>query len=174
MKKNLLLSIAALLIAGNCHAQKPRYAASTQTWKFGNQVWSDAIQISGCDKSDFINSNTTPACRSLTFAGLKWYYYNWAYVEKNQNSLCPAPWRVPSKCDIEELIGHYESKSVIKKWGYTGYVDAGEMKYLEDFAGVWSISKDSNSYSFALINEKGSISVEYKYRELGFQVRCVR
>jgi hypothetical protein len=32
----------------------PRYAASTQTWTFGEQIWSDAIHIPECNKTDFI------------------------------------------------------------------------------------------------------------------------
>jgi hypothetical protein len=81
----------------------PWYAASAKTWKVGNQIWSDVINIPTCDKEPFTNSNTDPQCRSYTVDRVKYYYYNWPYVNANASTLCPSPWRVPSGNDYIAL-----------------------------------------------------------------------
>jgi hypothetical protein len=66
MKKILII----LMLCGVCYSyaqDTPRYAASTKTWVFGYQIWSDAIQIPSCNKSSFKVSFTEPDCRSYTF-----------------------------------------------------------------------------------------------------------
>jgi uncharacterized protein (TIGR02145 family) len=82
----------------------PQYAASTKMWTVGSQVWSDFINVvPTCDHDAFTSSNDVPYCRSHMRDGKKWYYYNWAYVQANKNTLCPSPWRVPSKDDFIAL-----------------------------------------------------------------------
>jgi hypothetical protein len=85
----------------------PQYAASTKTWTVGSQIWSDVINIPECDHDAFTNSNTDPYCRSYTTNGKKYYYYNWPYVNANNKTLCPSPWRVPSGDDYIALDGAF-------------------------------------------------------------------
>ncbi|MDR3180730.1 MAG: hypothetical protein LBT61_02235, partial [Prevotellaceae bacterium] len=101
MKKLLLLFGLPLLC--NCSKEEtvtpPPYAASDETWKFGNLTWSDAIHDPACDKSDFrggmINDDPPEADgRSYTYKKKTFYYYSWLYVYENAERLCPSPWRV--------------------------------------------------------------------------------
>jgi hypothetical protein len=179
MKKLLLLSFAALLIAGNCYAQTPPRAASTQTWTFGEQVWSDAIRMPRCDKSDFIESYTFPDCRSYTDGNSTWYYYNWAYVEVNKKWLCPAPWRVPTKDDFEVLIGNTTPNSLIEAWGLPGivyfdYKDEMRMLYVEERGRNWSMTDYSYWESYAIEWGEEGLQVRALGKMRGLQVRCVR
>jgi hypothetical protein len=43
-----------IMLCGICYgyAQTPPYAASTKTWQFGEQLWSDAIHEPLCNKED--------------------------------------------------------------------------------------------------------------------------
>jgi hypothetical protein len=82
----------------------PPYAATTRTWVFGDQIWSDAIHIPVCNKETFENSYTEPQCHSYTENGKIWYYYNGIYVMTNQHAMCPSPWRVPTTADFRNLM----------------------------------------------------------------------
>jgi hypothetical protein len=106
-EKILLFTIAALVIFSGCKKDEepetittPTYAASKNVWKFGDQIWSDAIQIPDCNKSSFEISSTVPQCCSYTYEGNTYYYYNWAYVHEYKKILCPGKiWRVPSRAN---------------------------------------------------------------------------
>jgi hypothetical protein len=72
--KNYEKKITIIMLCGviSGYAQNtPRYAASTTTWKYGEQTWSDAIQVPECDKEDF-EASSTPQCRSYTKDGTTW------------------------------------------------------------------------------------------------------
>jgi hypothetical protein len=129
MKKILTIAALALLTLGGCNKnnendeniETPPNAASTKTWKFGDQIWSDAIRIPDCDKSDFIYGNTTPDCRSYTAGSSKWYYYNKLYVEDNREKMCPSPWRLPYQDDFDELFTNITGTTIIGGWGAPGW-----------------------------------------------------
>jgi hypothetical protein len=118
MKKILLLSFAFLLITGLCNAQvkTPPHAASTRTWRFGNQVWSDIIQIPACNKKSFDDSDDFPDCCNGRSAR-SGYYYNWAYVNAYKSTLCPGPWRIPTKDDFEALLSFAGYGDLNRQWG---------------------------------------------------------
>jgi uncharacterized protein (TIGR02145 family) len=162
MKKFLLLSFAALLLAGNCPAQTPPHSASTQTWTFGNQVWSDAIQIPECNKTDFTESDETPDCLSYTFVETIRYYYNWSYVNANKNTLCPAPWRVPTLEDFEVLLQHTTTTTLMDAWKLES----------DDSCWTTTASGSQNAYYWAYVCADMGIVNGRRYDDM--RVRCVR
>jgi hypothetical protein len=89
----------------------PPHAASSKTWKFGNQTWSDVIQIPECNKETFEASYTTPQCYCNSG-----YLYNWVYVNTNAYTLCPNPWRVPSDSDLRALIATVPYQELVEHW----------------------------------------------------------
>jgi hypothetical protein len=117
----------------------PPYAASTQTWKFGGQKWSDAIHMPGCDKTSFNQSTTEPDCRSYSSNGNTWYYYNWPYVAANASTLCPAPWRVPSMRDFQTLANNASRVQLMTAWRRGGHMMTNHEPYdLGDRVELWS------------------------------------
>jgi hypothetical protein len=174
MKKIFLLSFAFLLIAGNSHAQTPPHAASTQTWTFGNQVWSDAIRIPDCNKTNFTASDDLPDCRSYTEGTKTWYYYNWAYVNAYKYTLCPKPWHVPSRQEFDVLTTIAGSGDLIRFWGLTGEAYGGDVYYVEDAAKYWSSTPNGSADAYNLYYHYGYHDVSYVTKENGFPVRCVR
>jgi uncharacterized protein (TIGR02145 family) len=113
----------------------PPYAASTQIWTVGNQIWSDAINVPACDHDAFTADQKHPYCRSYTTNGKKWYYYNWVYVKTNLNTLCPSPWRVPTANDfiaLDKVFGGSGSNrtSVALSWITEHYVNT--------WGGIWA------------------------------------
>jgi uncharacterized protein (TIGR02145 family) len=167
----------------------PPYAASTKTWTVGNQIWSDVINVPECDHDAFTNSTTDPYCRSYSIDGIKWYYYNWVYVNKNLKTLCPAQWRVPTTDDFtvldKALGGSGQDRSnvpltwitahYLREWGseLNGWVN-GIMQGVGDALVYWS-DEVSSTGRYLCVYTDGRIYLAYAASKVhGFNVRCVK
>jgi hypothetical protein len=153
----------------------PSYAASTQTWTFGAQTWSDAIRIPECDKESFTSDYNNPQCRSYTEGANTWYYYNWPYVNANKGTLCPSPWRVPSREDFDALVSNTTYSALSSAWGYGGYT-ISSLNNVSVTAYHWSSTESSSNITYAHFLRYGSdnLYVTTLYKDAGMQVRCVR
>jgi uncharacterized protein (TIGR02145 family) len=158
----------------------PPYAASTQTRVFGDQTWSDAIQIPDCNKTDFTNDDNNPQCRSHTESGKTWYYYNWAHVNQNAATLCPSPWRVPSQSDFSTLVSNLGGNNqtardaIIAAWGYGGYAQGSSMGTVDSGAYYWSSTENSTTNAYNLYYGSSNLNMLFNTKYNGFQVRCVK
>ncbi|MDR3367435.1 MAG: hypothetical protein LBO71_10790, partial [Prevotellaceae bacterium] len=153
----------------------PTHAASTQTWTFGNQTWSDAIQIPSCNQTTFVGNFIGPQCRSYTSGINTWYYYNWKYVDDNKSTLCPSPWHVPNQGDIAALVANTDS-DLLHTWGYGGHATGNSMFGESTQAYYWTLSTYGPDASQAYIGayENGSMYQSNISKDLGLQVRCVK
>jgi hypothetical protein len=155
----------------------PLYAASNKVWIFGNQTWSDAIQIPECKKTSFENSYTGQQCRNSTSGTNMWYYYNWSYVNTNKDSLCPSPWRVPLVEDFRTLMNNTNSKTLAISWGYGGLADSTSVNNTGSDALYWSSIESSTRRAYSLYFGTGNGVAglqDSTYKRNGFQVRCVK
>jgi hypothetical protein len=156
----------------------PPHATSTKTWEFGDQIWSDAIQMPECNKTSFTDSETKPDCRSYTSNRNTWYYYNWPYVIKNSVKMCPSPWRVPSKSDFSTLVSNTTNSTLINAWGYGGLANSNLNFVANESEQTFYCS--STEYSGAtnrayyLTYYSCCLFVDNTYKGYGFQVRCVK
>ncbi|MDR3180318.1 MAG: hypothetical protein LBT61_00100 [Prevotellaceae bacterium] len=152
----------------------PPAAASTRTWTFDDQMWSDAIHIPACNQDDFTLDLTTPYCRSYTVGETSRYYYNWVYVSQNATELCPTPWRVPSESDFNTLVSNTDYSALIAAWGYGGSAYGNEMDDVNTGAYYWS-SMESGAFTASdLSYYNGGLYVGSHSKRQGFQVRCVK
>jgi hypothetical protein len=184
MKKILTIAALTLLTLDGCNknnenGETPPYAASTQTWTFGDQTWSDAIRIPACNKSDFISpdfigSITAPDCRSYTYGSTTWHYYNWPYVIANHDKMCPAPWRVPSREDFERLDANTNDKTLAAAWELAGFAYGSSMNYDGSYGYYWSSTEYDTRYACILGIVSGSAETADHNKGYGYQVRCVR
>jgi hypothetical protein len=178
-----------LTFSGNCEMRlvespsTPPFAASTQTWTFGTQTWSDAIHIPGCRKTDFELSYTEPNCRSFTAGTNTWYYYNWAYVTQNATQLCPDPWSVPDYWHIQQLYAfQYLDGLFVWEGAATGGVVTAKMISDFNIYGEYWTSTTYESYylSHALRVRQYSdargelVDPTHTNHDFGLQVRCVK
>lgn len=188
MKKNfkiqiLILPVALTLFFG-CKKDAetvtaPPYAATTQTWEFGNRTWSDAIHIPACNKADFdggVNEAPKADGRSLTTdEGKTYYYYSWPYVIENAKTLCPDPWRVPTIADIAAAVAVAPALDVA--WGLSGFVDeGGHPHYVGEYGSLWSSTPVENTTDKAhgiLWSDLLPVPDQYNITN-GDAVRCVR
>jgi uncharacterized protein (TIGR02145 family) len=176
-------STAAGTITVNAAATTPPNAASTNTWVFGSQTWSDAIHISSdCNKSSFTNDYDNPQCRSDNSGsdGKLRYYYNWAYVNANAATLCPSSlgWRVPSRADFMTLVNNTNVTywTLYSAWDYGGYAYDSYMFSTSSVGMYWSsTSSDIAGLAYYLDYTYGALNVVVvEARVRGFQVRCVK
>jgi hypothetical protein len=184
MKKSLFLmmiAVAAIAFAGcgedestNDDVVTPPYAASTMTWVFGSQTWSDAIHIPECGSPSFESSSTVPQCRSYTSGTNTRYYYNWAYVNTYVSKLCPSPWRVPTYEDFEMLVNNIDYSTLVASWGYGGVAYSSIMDYVSLYAYYWSSSQLDTDSAYRLDYTDHSLGVDNASKRCGFQVRCVK
>jgi hypothetical protein len=157
-------------------AEHPFYAAGTQTWTFGAStlVWSDAIHIPDCNKSDFTDSYTEPHCRSYTDGANTWYYYNWPYVNANKSTMCPSPWRVPTKEDFDLLADNASNSDLVAAWGYGGSADSTFVSEMSIFAYYWSATESDSAFADELNYYSGGLGTNIASKFYGDQVRCVK
>jgi uncharacterized protein (TIGR02145 family) len=158
----------------------PPQAASTRTWTFGDQTWSDAIQVQECNKADFIESESVPDCRSYADpeSGKTFYYYNWPYVRANAAHMCQANWRVPARTDFEELAASVDGATFGAAWGgvYGGIAYSSSVEYTGSGAYYWSstVGSSNTNRAYYLNYYSGTLFVSGTFKYYGFQVRCVK
>jgi hypothetical protein len=174
MKTKILTIIMLCGVWGGYAQTTPRYAASALTWVFGSQTWSDAIQVPECNKTSFTNSSTNSDCRSYTFEGKTYYYYNWPYVIQHATTLCPAPWRVPTNSDQNALVSVTTTPALATAWGLAGHTFSMDMYAVGSRGYIWSSTAISTTTSYNLAYGSGSQLISRPDKYLGFQVRCVR
>jgi hypothetical protein len=165
------------------------YAASTQTWTFGQQIWSDAIHIPDCNKTTFPDSYTEPSCRSYKSGANTRYYYNWPYVVANASTLCPSPWRVPSHDDHVILADNTTDSELIREWGFGGLAYRSEsnnyMIAVNTNALFWSSTENEDEHSIGVDYFEFSYALGYSSdwpdidtsdtnKHYGLQMRCVK
>jgi hypothetical protein len=170
-----MMIAAATMVFSGCSkdddesAKTPPYAATTQTWTFGDQTWSDAIQMPDCNKEAFEDSETVSQGRSYTSGGKAYYYYNWAYVNANKNKLCPSPWRVPTALDFGVLVSYNILSTVADAWGTGGYAIGSSIKDVSSSAYFWSSEVGGHYYYYYLGEYADDLT-----KAAGMQVRCVK
>jgi uncharacterized protein (TIGR02145 family) len=158
--------------------------AGTKTYTTCGQIWSEPVKIAACDQTSFTNNTTTPYCRSYTYNSIKYFYYNWAYVNANKDTMCPTPWHVPANDEFEYLLNCLGPSETSGKyypeystWGgaLAGYA-YNALMYQVDAAGrYWSSTPLGEQIAHSLrIESNNAIRDDDTYKRSGFQVRCVR
>jgi hypothetical protein len=169
--------LTILLLCGVCfgYAQNtPPHAASTKTWKFGSQTWSDAIEMPGCNKKTIGESATEPRCLNSTEGSNTWFYYNWVYVNANAKMMCPAPWRVPTYDDLVRLIDLPAPRNLMFLWNAGGMVIDDYLACPACFYTQWSITPADGKQAIYFGADESGTELMPAQREHYLQVRCVK
>jgi len=203
--KKLIFSIIVIAFFTSCNQTNFLGKVSfvtDQTWTVGNQIWSDLVTATDCNKTDFDGGVYDSISED-------WYYnidcrsnpnqkgdlFSWRAVNELKKELCPAPWRVPDTADFRDLdiaLGgtgnHHDIDTTmiqlnkyINIWGATfgGYCCRDGSLYGLDFIGkYWSQSDNSTNEYWAYrsaYNKYGTINPYSLYHKIyGLPLRCVR
>ncbi len=204
MKKHFFLSVAVIstmfAVFTGCRKElqeeKPTLGTITfktaQTWKIGDQEWSDVVMATGCEEGNFRGEDNSTRnfcadCRQNPDYG---DLFSWQAVNQYDSILCPDDWRVPTKEDFVNLdialggTGNTVRDSTLRNnylivWGGTcgGYCNAdGFLRNQGSGAGYWSQSEYSSGNAYYLYFGSGGLVYpqDYYYKGGGFSLRCVR
>jgi hypothetical protein len=171
--KKILTIIMLCGVMGGYAQNTPPYAASTKTWTFGNQTWSDAIQFPTCNKPNSKRDDFVPYCSSETQDTKTRYYYNWSYVAQVATELCPSPWRVPTVQDFKQLFSKTKFNTVFSAWhdGFWVIIDHEKSPAAQLY---WSATptKINEAYLIGLTDESNE-TVSFMKR-VHAMLRCVK
>ncbi|MDR0729894.1 MAG: DUF1566 domain-containing protein [Prevotellaceae bacterium] len=148
-----------------------------------NHVWSEPIRIAACDKTVWTAHSTAPMCRSDAYNGIKYYYYNWPYMDTNKKTMCPSPWRVPDADDFDALLnclgtspanGVYYPESSTWCGALAGFIYDSSLRYGGLRGLYWSSTESENDTAYSLDFTTSSASMNRNLKTFGMQIRCVR
>jgi uncharacterized protein (TIGR02145 family) len=179
---------------------------SDQEWTVeGNgitQIWSDAVQMTGCDSifngdAMFVGETSyvvfLPNCRSNpNFRG---NLFSWAAVGYFGSKLCPPPWRVPTAkdfCDLNKILfdvttchthkvtPEHTAAAFVNVMGGT-FAGASSSRGQLSFGNVksyyWSQTEYDAHYAYYFnIDVHGNVQPQClsNSKAIGFSLRCVR
>ena len=142
--------------------------------------WSGELRNpAGCTRREGVEEMTTgniflPQFRD--WDGYSGYFYNWACVDLYAWSLCPSPWRIPTRKDVEALLKCTTCSALQAAWDITGYDSYGWLALHDEWSLNWtSEPKDkTNAWGFGYDAGTGYLGWWWGERTKGLQVRCVR
>ncbi|MDR2906593.1 MAG: hypothetical protein LBU91_01210 [Bacteroidales bacterium] len=166
--------------------------ATDEIWVVGNQVWSDAVTTSSCQKENYdgggFGTFFKTDCRSNP--SYKGDLFSWCAIAGYDDVLCPMPWRVPAANDfmaLNRLFGGVENAqynfTLIDKyfndWGgaYGGASNIdGSLINQNSAANYWSQSEyDANNGYNLHFNAEGLVYPQGAvHKTYGHSLRCVR
>jgi hypothetical protein len=154
----------------------PSGAASTQTWIFGSQTWSDRVVVapSGCASVTTLSETSYPPAQYKISSNR--YYYNWTCVNTASTQLCPSPWRVPTRDDFNTLGNNATGSTLGSAWGYGGYAAGNNIYATDSYGYYWSSTElgGGNAYYFCHLTSSTLTTTAPANQVFGYQVRCVK
>jgi hypothetical protein len=146
--------------------------ASTHTWTFGSQTWTDRItaDLSSCHKVDKTLSKATAPVQYKVSGGR--YYYTWQCAYNNRETLCPSPWRLPTRSDINVLINNNFGSILKSEWGTGGFAESDNITF-SAVGYCWTSTSSNSEYAYNMTySDNAGEHTNTKFR--GMQVHCVK
>jgi uncharacterized protein (TIGR02145 family) len=176
---------------------------SDQTWTIEGrgitQIWSDAVQATGCQK--FLRRFSGDAGDALYLADCRYNpdrtgsFFSWCAVANYGSSLCPEPWRVPTAedfCNLDKILfnsnmcysrkktSEQAGEAFIDIWGGTfsgASGSRGNLYFQDEKSFYWSQTEYNSSYAYHLTFDiQGNVISQNidNLKSLGFLLRCIR
>jgi hypothetical protein len=160
----------------------PPGAASTQTWVWGSQTWSDRIAVapSSCTKKTTLTIGEiyyNPSAEYIVLSG-NYYYNRRCFEQAGSSELCPSPWRVPTYSDVNALSDIFRGGKLSFPWPTPGRVEGATLVDVDTgFAHLVDKVNYEGYYMYwtsPLIMGSGPQSNRTTYNMFGLQIRCIK
>jgi uncharacterized protein (TIGR02145 family) len=176
-------------------------AVSAQTWMIDKQTWSAPLMKAqaGCTDVTDLGTTNPPTSALYRSSGLysgSGYLYNWKCVYENSdtanpNSLCPSPWRVPTRSDfitLDKALGgpgynrvgespEWIRNNYVGAWGsaYGGGASDNHFSFGDQHAFYWAKDGTGAEGECMVHRADGVVyTSDSRFARYGFQVRCVK
>jgi hypothetical protein len=125
------------------------------------QTWSYPVTASNCQKSTFdggAGNDYNADCRANP-SGYRGDFFSWCAVKRFENTLCPAPWRVPTDKDFAHL-----SQTLCGNWLGTYHVSRNSRRDCHtQFLTTWSGLHHGFSDPTGKVYEQGRLVYYWEY-----------
>ncbi|MDR2362034.1 MAG: efflux RND transporter permease subunit [Prevotellaceae bacterium] len=115
------------------------------------QIWKYPVEIAACDDSFTVARNRIVVV--IPTNNVKYFYYNWPYVDANKASMCIFPWRVPTYSDFNTLLNCASVSPTIlnNDWRMPGYANSSSMDNVGTSGIYWSSTEYDSSPCVLLV-----------------------
>jgi hypothetical protein len=158
------------------HATLPP-GAGTATWTFCSQVWSGALRqaVAGCASMTTLSTALPPPAQYRVYDATSGYFYNWTCVNENAETMCPSPWRVPTKTDLETLNNCTAAKIIPADWGLNGTADGSSIVNRGSNSNYWSNTTERLNVAWRMgVTSYGPGGLSETYQYMGMEIHCVK
>ena len=202
------------------------YFKTNREWTISNgtinQIWSDVVLAPGCNKITYSSGTTSgtyssdcqtnltssfdgsgPRPTTMQTSSYSNYFgdiFSWCAVARFKDTLCPAPWRVPTNQDFANLdivlrgsgngMNSYTDATTRNRYlansgtagrfwagAYGGYCSSnGQLFFQGTYANYWSATEVNTTNARALVFNSGGdiLPQRSSNKEYGYMLRCVR
>jgi hypothetical protein len=156
----------------------PNTAYTTKTWIIDPLIWSDRLIAAPteCASTSTLATNFLPPPQYVVSDGR--YYYNWDCASAASATLCPSPWRLPTRAEVTVLTSAVSAIQISEAWGLQGYYAAVETDVEdENETGYWTserITGGSTNWGYAARYTDVSWLKDTGQRRMGYLIRCVK
>jgi hypothetical protein len=102
-------------------------------------------------------------------------FYSWQCAFNNRSLMCPAPWRLPTKEDLEKLAADPYFTALHTMWGANGNYVEHSVSNVSYTTHLWSADEQNSLHAYSFYCPIGSApSVQPATKYTGEEVRCVK
>jgi hypothetical protein len=104
------------------------------------------------------------------------YYYNWTCLNAQASTICPSPWRVPTRADLAAVRSAVTPAALILLWGLPGRMgdNGGILNGAGTMGAVWTSAAAGSNYAYSSEWSTSAHSEPTRWYSDGEIVRCVR
>jgi hypothetical protein len=159
------------------HVPLPPDVVSTDIWRSKNTyvIWSDILAATPAQCTLVTHLNPMPILHPDYAVVNGMYYYNWECLHVlDTASVCPAPWRLPTRADFDDVAFNVSYYAYPPSWLPYGIV-WGNSVHGPTYHYYWTEEAYNNdAYYFYADRDFTNVSFQTDDKHGGMPIRCVR
>jgi hypothetical protein len=147
--------------------------AENKTWTCGDLVWSAEIKS---DTPDCVKVSTAgiTGTRPEYLVGTSGYWYNALCVAQYPASLCPPPWRIPTRNEYSTITSCFSASALRNMWKVSGFLTGASATETNQLKNYTSTHQGTNQLYYFGVDQDNTTRFGYLNPLDCTLVRCVR